>query len=264
MNDLVDAQIRKNFAEDCQDVDRLLAPLVELSKTSATLVLGYGLGQPGSRETMVPYFHVRGPRTSDRPVRVLVIGGWIGTETVTALTAARLIAALEHRLNLAEGIEVTAYPVANLEAHRAGLYLTAEQEALGARCWEDSPCSHVRVIEREIMRYDYDLIVMVRQNNRRFDCEVEAWLVEDEQKRILTGALHRYDPEGEGKNWRVNPVRPTHRRTFTPTPALERQPAEVVVALPGARSPEEQANEGMGIILSLAHAVRQARLEGLL
>lgn len=264
MNDFIDGQIRKNFAENSQDVERLLAPLVDLSKDSSTLILGYGLGQPGSRESMVPYFHVCGTKASETPVRVLVIGGWIGTETVTALAAARLIAALESRLNLAEGIEVTAYPVANLEAHRAGVYLTAEQEAQGARCWEDSPCSHVRVIERELGRYPYDLIILLRENNRRFDCEIEAWLVEDEQKIVISDALRRYDATGFGRNWKVNPVRPTYRRTFTPMPEVERQPSEVVVALPGARTPEEQATEALGLILSLSHSVRQAKLEGLL
>ena len=108
MNPFTDLQIKTTFEAGNQDVESLIAPLVELSNDSSTLMLGYGLGQAGIREEMIPYFHVCGTREGETPLHALLIGGWVGTETVTPLAIARLLAAMESRLQLAEGIEVTA------------------------------------------------------------------------------------------------------------------------------------------------------------
>ncbi len=47
-------------------------------------------------------------------------------------------------------------------------------------------------------------------------------------------------------------------------PDVERQPAEIIIGLPGALTPEEQSSDALGLVLSLLHAARQGRLEGLL
>lgn len=264
MNPYTDLQIKARYEAGEQDVESLIAPLKELAAESSTLILGYGLGQAGIREEMIPYFHVCGTKSTEKPVRALLVGGWAGTESVTTLSIARLLAAMEARLQLCEGIEVTAFPVANLEAHRQKTYLSDDQTMPDVRCWEESPCSHIQVLEKELGRYAYDVVILLRQNPRSIEPEVEAWLTSDQQKSVISSALKRHESVAPNFRWKPNPVRPTYKRTFTPMPERDRQPAEIIVALPGAMSPAEQSNEALGIILGLLHAVRQARQEGLL
>jgi hypothetical protein len=264
MDNFVEREITDRFKSGRQDVHDLIAPLIELTQKSSSLVVGYGAPQAGVRSEMIPYFHVCGTPTENEPLRVLVIGGWVGTEIVTPYAIARLLVALESRLRLAAGIEITAYPVANLEAHRETVFLTQTQQIDGMRCWENSQCSHVRVLERELERYAYDAIFLLRQNPRALDADVEAWLAEEAQKIVLSDALKRYASASPLFRWRANPVRPTYSRTFTPIPNWERQPAEIIIGLPAALTPEQQAQESMALILSLSHAMRQAHAEGVM
>ena len=118
MDGTVDSQITDCFKSGRQNVQDLIAPLIELASQSSSLLVGYGTPQAGVRSEMIPYFHVCGTPADKEPIRVLVIGGWVGTEIITPYAIARLLVALESRLRLATGIEITAYPVANLEAHR--------------------------------------------------------------------------------------------------------------------------------------------------
>lgn len=264
MNPYTDLQIKANFESGKQDVESLISPLIELSADSSTLILGYGLAQAGIREEMIPYFHVCGTKAAEAPVHALIVGGWVGTETVTTLSIARLLAAMEARLQLAEGIEVTAYPVANLDAHRAQTYLADKQELPDVRCWDDSPSTHIQVLEKELRRYPYDVVFLLRQNPRAAEPDVEAWLTTDQQKIVVTDALKRHGSAAPNFRWKSNPVRPVYKRTFTPMPESEKQPAEVIIGLPGALSPAEQSSEGIGLIFGVLHAIRQARKEGLL
>lgn len=264
MNPYTDLQIRSHYENGRQDVASLIAPLIELSTDSSTLILGYGLGQDGTREDMIPYFHVCGTKAAESPIRALIVGGWFGTESITTLAIARLLSAMEARLQLAEGIEVTAFPAINLPAHREGVFLTPKQQAEGVRCWEQSSCGHIQVLEKELERYEYDVIFLLRENPRAKTPELEAWLSTDNQKTIIGDALKRYSTADHQFNWRKNPLRPTYARTFTPMPEKEKQPAEIIVALPGALTPAEQSSEGLGLMLSLLHAIRSARQEGVL
>lgn len=264
MNPFTDLQIKSNFEAGKQDVESLIAPLKELAADSSTLILGYGLAQAGIREEMIPYFHVCGTRSAAEPIHALIVGGWVGTETVTPLCIARLLAAMEARLQLAEGIEVTAYPVANLEAHRENVFLMDRQQLPDVQCWEDSVATHVQVLEKELGRYAYDVVILLRQNPRAAVPEVEAWLTTDKQKVVFSEALQRYTKVSPDLKWKPNPVRPTYKRTFTPMPETEKQPAEIIVALPGALTPAEQSGEALAIILNVLHAAREARQEGLL
>lgn len=262
METLTDRKISNHYESGKQDLESLIAPLIELSEESSSLVVGYGLGQSASREQMIPYFHVCGSYTDQAPVRVLLIGGWAGTESVTPYVAARVVAALESKLRLVAGIEITAYPVANLDAHRTGEYVTRDQQNDSAKCWEDSSLNHIKVLENELKRYDFDLVIVLRENLRAHEAQVEAWLVEDEQKSVLSAALDNLASVGHSFAWKPNPVRPVYPRSFTPIPNADRQPAEIIIGLPGARDTYDQSQEGLGLILSLAHAVRQARNEG--
>lgn len=264
MNPYTDLQIKANFDSGKHDVESLIAPLVELSADSSTLILGYGLAQAGIREEMIPYFHVCGTKAAEAPVHALLVGGWMGTETVTTLSIARLLAAMEARLQLAEGIEVTAYPVANLDAHRARTYLADKQELPDVRCWEESPSTHIQVLEKELRRYPYDVVFLLRQNHRATEPDVEAWLTTDQQKIVVSDALKRHGAGDTSLRWKSNPVRPVYKRTFTPMPESDKQPAEIIIGLPGALSPAEQSNEAIGLVFGILHAIRQARKEGLL
>jgi hypothetical protein len=263
MNPLTDLKIKNSFEAGQQNVESLIAPLIELAAESPTLILGYGLAQAGIREEMIPYFHVCGTRAAETPIRALVVGGWVGTETITPLAIARLLAAMEARLHLAEGIEVTAYPAANLEAHRQNVFLTDRQQLPDVRCWENSPNSHVQVLERELQRYPYDAVFLLRQNPRARDSEVEAWLSTDQQKAVISDTLKRHGETSPKFRWKPNPVRPVYARTFTPMPETEKQPAEIIIGLPGALSPSEQSGEAIALVLGLLHAIRQARQEGM-
>ena len=131
MDSTVDTQITDCFKSGRQNVQDLIAPLIELASQSSSLVVGYGTPQAGVRSEMIPYFHVCGTPADKEPIRVLVIGGWVGTEIITPYAIARLLVALESRLRLATGIEITAYPVANLEAHRETVFLTSKQQSDG-------------------------------------------------------------------------------------------------------------------------------------
>lgn len=264
MKNPTDFQISERFANGQCDVDDLIAPLVDLTHESSSLVVGYGMPQAGVREKMIPYFHVCGTYTEVEPLRALIVGGWAGTERVTPYAIARLLAAMEARLNLVAGLEVTAYPAANLEAHREGVFLTEKQQLDGVLCWEKSACSHIRVMENELRRYDYDVVFLLRENPKGKKTEVEAWVGQDRHKSVLDDALQRHASAHEDFRWKTNPAKPAYARTFTPIPHSAVQPAEIIIGLPGARDTAERASEALGLMLSLLHAMRQARQEGML
>jgi hypothetical protein len=264
MKSLTDQQICHQFESGAQDVDSLIAPLLQLAEESSSLIVGYGTPQAGVRKHMIPYFHICGTEPVQVPIRALILGGWVGTESITPYAVARMVAALEARLQLVNGLEVTAYPVINLEAHRAGVFLTDKQQLHGVSCWEGSPCSHIKVLEKELLRYEYDVIIVLREHVRSHDADVEAWLAEDEQKAVLSDCLSRHASVSPNFRWRVNPVRPTYARALTPIPQANRQPAEIVIGLPGALTPKAQAQEALMLALTLCHAARQGREEGLM
>ncbi len=98
---------------------------------------------------MIPCFHVCGTYTDVRAAaRVLIIGGWASPETVTLRhreAACRHGGAPEcrrrsrsHRLS-----------AANLELTRRSFL---DQTTIRQRCWENSSCSHIRVMENELRR----------------------------------------------------------------------------------------------------------------
>lgn len=264
MKNPTDFQISERFANGPCDLDHLIAPLVDLTHESSSLVVGYGIPQAGVREKMIPYFHVCGTYTETEPLRALIIGGWAGTETVTPYAIARLLAAMEARLSLVAGLEITAYPAANLEAHREGVFLTEKQQLDGILCWQNSPCSHIRVMENELRRYDYDVVFLLRENPKGKRTEVEAWVAQERQETVFSDALQRHASTNEDFRWKANPAKPTYKRSFTPIPHAAVQPAEIVIGLPGTLSDEERATEALSLMLSLLHAMRQGRQEGLI
>ncbi len=237
---------------------------MELSSHSSTLILGYGGGEKATRKELLPYFHVCGAGGGEEPVRALIVGGWTGEETTTTYTIARLLASIEESLRLASGIEVTAYPIANLEARRAGVAVTDEQEKQGVRFWCGSPFRHVKALENELQRYSYDLVIVLREAAATADMEVSVWPDSEVSTTILRDALNRYASAGPAFAWAFDPDQPRFPKVFTPLPEVQKQPAELSIALPGGLDQDEQANQGISILLTLLHAARQAKAEGVL
>jgi len=264
MINTTDALLKNRFAGGQSRLDDLLPPLLELVENSRSMVVGYGIAQAGVREQMIPYFHVCGAASGKEPLRVLLLGGWSGTEVVAPFAIARILVAMEAKAALAEGLEITAYPVANLDAHRAEVFLTEKQILHGVRCWQNSPCSHVVVIEKELRRYDYDAVLLVRERFTESVPIAEAWLPEDERIGVLSDCLKSFSAADADFHWAVNPTDPKFERSFTPIPDSEKQPAEITVSLPSARSTDEQTDQAMAIIFSLLHGMRDARLKQLL
>lgn len=264
MTNTTDFQISERFAIDSDDLNELLAPLIDLTHESSSLVVGYGIPQAGVRGTMIPYFHVCGTYTDVEPLRVLIVGGWAGNEKTTSFVIARLLAAMEARLSLVAGLEITAYPAANLEARREGIAFTPDQKQEAMRCWVDSPCSLVRVMENEMRRYDYDLVLVLRENPASTGTQVEAWVAQETQRTVIDQALRQSAEGGEAPTWKFNPKKSVHSRVFTPIPNSAVQPAEVVISLPGKAREGESASSGLGLLLGLLHALREARQDGTL
>jgi len=262
MPNLTDQQIQMFFKEEGTEVLRLLEPLMELSANSSTLVLGYGRVGKAVRSEMLPYFHVCGAYAEHEPVRALIVGGWVGQETTTTYTIARLLARIEATLHLAAGIEVTAYPIANLVAYRAGRPLTDKQEAQGITLWSDSESKHIRILEHELNRYPYDVVILLREKEGAREMEIDLWAESPHQQTLFADALSRYGTAAPGVKWEINPEASGYARSFTPMPESGHQPAEITVALPGALSENEQADAGIGILLTLLHTARQARAAG--
>lgn len=261
----VDDQIRKVYSTGEGSIEALLAPLAALTKDSPSLVMGFGAAQKTVREELIPYFHVLGPTSKGIPaIRTLILAGVTGTETGGFLTGIRLLSALETRLQLAEGLEITVYPVANVEAYRQGVFLTGKQQIEGVRLWNSSPCSHVRVLENELSRYAYDLVIVLREDRFGVGLSVESWPGTADQERVLEGAFRRFAEGAAGFRWHTNPEHPLLDRTATPIPRRHNQPAEVIVGLPGTLDPMQQSDLGIQIVLSALHATRQARVEGIL
>jgi hypothetical protein len=257
-------QIDDRFASDPRSLDGLISPLVELSMDSPSLIVGWGATQSGLRKDMIPYFHVCGRLAVERPVRALVVGGWHGAEEATPYAVARMIAVFEARLQLVNGLEVTAYPVANLDAFRDPTHLVLRQPMSALRCWEESPLSHIKVLEKELQRYPYDAVFLLRENVYARDTDVEAWTGNDTARGILEGAFSRYGTVAPDFRWRINPSQPVYRRSFTPVPDMDTQPVEIVVGLSRAQDPKLQAQEAIAVVLNVTHSLRQAREEGVL
>lgn len=264
-NNHVDDVLRKLYATGQSDLETLLEPLARLAENSSSLFMGYGATQKPIRENLIPYFHVTGQVTHEIPViRALLLGGTVGTDSGAFLTVARLLSAMESRLKLAEGLEITAYPVVNVEAYRQHVFLTGKQQIEGVKLWENSPCTHVQVLERELLRYAYDLVIVLREDRFGVEAGVENWPGTPQQEQIIEGMLLRYAEGRPGFRWQTRPEHPLFERLTTPIPKRQNQPAEVVVGLPGTRDALEQSDSGIQVLLCLLHAMRQARMEGVL
>lgn len=244
------AQFGKPILED------LTRPLVELTEDSSTLVVGYGLGQAGVRDEMIPYFHIIGPGADEKPVRLLVIGGWLGTDSVTPLAVARFIAAIESSQSLIQGLEITAYPVANVEAYREGVFLTGKQQIEGVRCWSDSTCSYVKVIENELTRYDYDAVILLRESSRTKGVEIEAWEGRGVQVTTLKTLFGNLVSEPRKIRWEIEPEKPAFERTFTPLPGNTNQPTEIVIGFPEEPVGVPGSDMALDLLLKVIAALR--------
>jgi hypothetical protein len=254
-------QLRYLFESNELDLDRFLAPLSELTENHSSFIIGYGAAQRTNREELIPYFHVVGPsRTKDR-LHALIIGGWSGTEVISGFAVAHLLASVVAKLDLLDRIEPTAFPILNVEAFRQQVVLTPKQELEGVRLWQHSPCSHIRVLEREVFRYPYDLVIILREDKPGVDLSTNVWPGSEGDERALSTALRRTAANSPAFSWQIAPVAPALDRWITPLPGDFRQPNEVIIGLPGALPAVEQWEGSLSLILSLLHGLRQSRQE---
>ncbi len=237
-------------------LEDLTRPLVELTEDSSTLVVGYGLGQAGVRDEMIPYFHIIGPDANEDPVRVLVMGGWLGSDSSTPLAVARFIAAIESSQDLIQGLEITAYPVSNVEAYREGVSLTGKQQLQGVQCWSGSISSHVKVIENELTRYNYDAVILLRESTRAKGVEVDAWEGKGIHVATLKALFGTLSSETPGLTWQINPSKPGFARTFTPIPENPNQPTELLIGFAEEASAVQGSEEALELLLKIIAALR--------
>lgn len=263
---LTESQVRARFEANPENPMELLAPLMELSQESATLVPGFAVAQPrwNSVEGVIPYYHVLGRSAAGAPLRALILGGWSGGDLASSYALIRLVAVLEARFHLLDGIEATIYPILNVEAWRSGRPMTEEQVADGCALWKNSAVRHVRVVEKELEKYDYDLVIHLREVRLASQFLLEAWSENDQHGVVFEDALARYARVDDQLQWQVNPAKARFRQKVTPVPGGRPQPAEVVMGVPGTLHPEQVVAESIGLVLTLLHAARQAKAEGLL
>jgi hypothetical protein len=257
---ITESRLRHRFHDGVEDYHELLAPLEELSENSSTLLPGYAASQPGwnKREDLVPYYHVLGKSAETDPTRILLAAGWLGTEEIATYSLLRLIAVLERRFQLVDGIEATIYPILNLEARKTGEEKTPKQLLSRFVLWRESDIRPVRVIERELWRYDYDLAVNISEAPNASEFSIHMWGHSTAQNSLLENLAGKHNRNTPGYEWQIQ----SHAGPFPPrlTPVAERksQPIEVLVKIPGQLVADQQAEETVGILLFLMHEIREA------
>lgn len=230
MGTTTDSLLLQTIESGRPSLDALTRPLRELTNESSTLVIGYGIGQAGVRESMIPYFHIIGSDRGHPPLRILLVGGWGGRESFTPLAIARFLALVENQPDLISGCEITAYPVANLEAYK-GTSEPAEPD----RCWNASPSGHARVMENELQRYPYDIAILLAEGGKTD--AAEFWAGDTPASQAIEQALAKIQPTPVN-----HPDSPRHPRIFTPTPKTSPSPCELHLLFPEA-TPSRTASE---------------------
>lgn len=254
----------KNYVDASKGPLSLLDPLKDLSLDSGTLILGYGGGQIAIRSEMIPYFHIVGQQFHDDPLHVLLVAGWLGTDRLSVLSLASLLGVMENRLRVVGGMEVTAFPAMNMEALRSGEYLTSKQQLEGVRLWSGSSCTHVRVLENEFQRYPYGVAVVLRENPSISHFHVTNWPSTHGAETVLTDSLKRLKRTGgDLLEWSVDPDFSRIARSFTPLPQ-DRPCTELAIEIPSGGDASLAKEHTLGLVLTLMHAARQGRMEGLL
>lgn len=236
-----------------------MQPLMDLSEESEHLVVGYAAPHTGWNrgEDLIPYYHVIGKSGSGQPMRALLTAGWFGTEESASYTLFRLVAALEEKFQLVDGIEATVYPIVNMDAREAMVVLTPEQRENELGLWQNSPLRHVQVIEKELLRNPYDIVIRLEEEPKAEEFSAVVWAANATHGRILEDALKKYHMVSPGFQWRREDFAVATDGRLTPIPDSEHQPSEMLLYLPGELLAEQQAEEGIGILLFVLHAFRE-------
>jgi hypothetical protein len=257
---ITESRLRHRFQDGARDYQILLAPLEELSEDSATLLTGYAASQQGwnKREDLVPYYHVLGRSAEKDPTRILLTAGWLGTEETATYALLRLIAVLEERFQLLDGIETTIYPIVNLDARRSGEPKTVEQLLQPFVLWQESEARPIRVIERELWRYDYDLAINLAEAPLASEFSIHLWAYSPAQKSFIQGVARKHHANTPGYDWQIQtPAGPITPR-LTPVPERQTQPIEALIKVPGQLVTDQQAEETVGLLLFLMHELRES------
>lgn len=259
-HNVTENRLRHRFHDGAPDYQDLLAPLEELSQESATLLPGYAASQQGwnKREDLVPYYHVLGRSAEKDPARILLAAGWLGTEEIATYSVLRLIAVLEKRFQLVDGIEATIYPIVNLEARRSGLEKTPSQLLKPFVLWRESEVRPIRVIERELWRYDYDLAINLVEAPKSAEFSIYLWGHTQAQRSLVKQMVVKHTGLTPGYDWQIDSHAGPFPPRLSPVPERQGQPLEVLVKIPGQLVPEQQAEETVSLLLFLMHETREA------
>ena len=263
-NDYAKRQLEDRREGTCRTVQDFLAPLYDLSRESTNLITGFGAVQNAVRKDLIPYFHVCGATKGETPARVLILGGLVGTETATALAVAQLLVTCETLPPLMRGVEVTAYPILNVEAFEKDEFLTDKQKLYGIQPWQDSPSTHVQVAEAELRRYAYDLVIQVREEHPSIDLTASAWADTPQTVAAMADLLGRIKRRTAFFDGTINPRVPGIPRQFTPVPGSPKPVIEVAVGLPGSLPMAARCDAGAHVMLELVAGLRIARLEAMI
>ncbi|MCS7008429.1 MAG: hypothetical protein N2035_02785 [Chthoniobacterales bacterium] len=252
-------QLRRIFQSARADHRHLMQPLLDLSEESEHLVVGYAAPHTGWNrgEDLIPYYHVLGKPGPTRSMRALLTAGWFGNEESASYTLFRLVAALEEKFQLVDGIEATVYPIVNLDAREAMVVLTPEQRQNELSLWHNSLLRHIQVIEKELLRNTYDIVFRLEEDTKAEEFSALVWPASPNHHRILLNALQKYQTTSPGFEWKIEDFNTPNDGRLTPIPQTSAQPSEILLLLPGQLLAEQQAEEGIGLILSLLHTFRE-------
>ena len=252
------------MSKDANGLD-ILIPIIELSEQSSTLVLGDAESATTPRGGIIPCFHVCGENSGKDPLRALIIGGWLGSERVAVYSISSMLGSIQNRLRIVAGMEVTAYPALNVDAIRAGKALAVGQTPEDLQLWKASRLHHILALERELQRRTYHLIVVLRENPHNSGFHVTLWPNGEESEAVLCDSLRRLQTHAGDAllKWTVDPSTSGVSRSLTPVPS-DGQPTEVVVEIPTTGDARQAKEQTLGLVLTLLHAARQGRMEGLL
>jgi hypothetical protein len=140
----------------------VIAPLAEIALESGSLVLGYAGAAFRSRERLIPYFHVLSGFAKAATLRVFLLNTGADRNQITALGLSRLVLAMNARVALLKGIELTVFPrIGELDAELSPDILSEEDFASAG-----PDASTVGAVAKEFRRLDPDVLISVGQTSK--------------------------------------------------------------------------------------------------
>lgn len=221
------------LAEECRDVVGRVA----------------GSFREGGRRYTIPKFTFFGPREDSPQTRLGIFALLNGTESNGSKALLRLLELLASCPDLAQGYDITCYPVCNPTGYeddtahnRAGLRI--EQEF-----WRGSVEPEIRILEDELENERYDGIITLRSNEGAEHLEGRTWS-EVVKEHLLAPAL------GESEKPRAKKGPLSIGGDALSPPMQHPRPFELWFSLPGLASQEQQIDSAVSALVSVLAGYR--------